>query len=182
MDYPILINIVLILFLLVLFIFNLKSNPVHLTEGRTLPRFATLVYTDTKEKNVDSYMLKSEKHKLRGKPDLIYKSHLTGNYIPIELKSGKLHKDATFPREGDLMQLVAYFFMIEENYNCTVKYGKLIYKNKKFIVKNNRKMRKQFLSILDDMRNFDIKSCDFSPSKKTCQSCSLKNTVCEYKK
>ena len=56
-------------------------------------------------------MLRSEKHDLRGKPDYIFKNIFTRRLVPMELKSGEV---ADGPHHGDIMQLAAYFLIIEE--------------------------------------------------------------------
>ncbi len=142
------------------------------------PSFSKLIYSDS-SKTHGAYIIKSEKLKLRGKPDLIYKRSFFNRYIPIELKSGTLGKNNEFPRENDLMQLISYFFMIEEHFGCKVPYGKLVYNDCTFIVNNTKFNRKEFLRILNSMRSFQP-STPFEPNEKICKSCSLSKTVCEY--
>ncbi len=150
----------------------IKSNkPVQ-------PKFSKLIYSDS-SKTHGAYIIKSEIHKLRGKPDLIYKRKLSSTYIPIELKSGTLGKNNEFPRENDLMQLISYFFMIEEHFGGKVPYGKLVYNDCTFIVNNTRFHRKEFFKLLNSMRNFHPSST-YEPHNKICKSCSLSKTVCEY--
>ncbi len=142
------------------------------------PIFTKLIYSDS-NKTHGAYIIKSEKHKLRGKPDLIYKRRLSKTYIPIELKSGSLGAGCEFPRENDLMQLISYFFMIEEHFNCKVPYGKLVYSDCTFIVGNTKFNRKEFLKILNSMRNFQPDP-SFVPNNKICKSCTLSKTICEF--
>ncbi len=172
----------LLALLLIIYIL-LKSThlSVYRTKKKVKPFFTKLVYSDTNSEKYDAFILKSNTYKLRGKPDLIYKSRFTRKYYPIELKSGKLGANATLPRDGDLMQLCAYFFIIEEHYNCKVPYGKLVYKDCTFIVKNNRYMKKTFHNLLKNMRSFSIANTSYTPTKKVCSSCTLRFTVCEYK-
>ncbi len=171
----------IVLLIILKLILNSTKQSVRKSNKKERPTFTKLVYTDTNNKKYDSVMLKSTKHMLRGKPDLVYKSLFTRKYYPIELKSGSLGSNATFPRDGDLMQLCAYFFMLEEHYSCKVPYGKLVYNDCAFIVKNNKYMRKTFLTILSDMRTFDISKTSCTVNKKICSTCSLKHTVCKYK-
>lgn len=169
------------LFLILIYLRKFSKPSVTRSHSNSKPLFTTLKYTDTKSDRTDSFMLKSEKLKLRGKPDLVYKSIFTRKYFPIELKSGKLG-NATVPRDGDLMQLVSYFFILEEYYNCKVPYGKLVYSDSVFIVRNTKYMRKSFLKVINDMRNFKVDKCNFEVNPKVCSSCSLKHTVCQFKK
>ncbi len=174
-------NIFTLLLVFIIYIFHTSTKPsVIKSKGPHKPFFTKLIYTDTKSKKYDSSMLKSQKYGLRGKPDLIYKSLFTKKYYPIELKSGVLGKDVKTPRDGDLMQLCAYFFIIEEHYNCKVPYGKLIYKDTLFIVKNNRYMRRTFLKVINEMRNFSENDNDFTLNKKVCNSCYLKHILCTH--
>ncbi len=172
--------IFILLSTLVMFYILKLSTKQHIikTSKGVQPSFSKLVYSDS-SKTHGAYIIKSEKHKLRGKPDLIYKRNFFKTYIPIELKSGTLGKNNDFPRENDLMQLISYFFMIEEHFGCKVPYGKLVYNDCMFIVNNTRFNRKEFLKILGAMRNFQPDN-SFSPNEKACKSCSLSKTVCEF--
>ncbi len=173
--------ILLVLLIIIYFLVKSTQPTVFKSRKKSKPFLTKLVYTDTKSEKYDSILLKSNKYKLRGKPDIIYKSRFTRKYYPIELKSGKLGESAKVPRDGDLMQLCAYFFIVEEHYNCKVPYGKLVYKDSIFIVKNNRYMKRNFLTVLKNMRNFSVDKSNYSPNKKTCNACTLRFTVCEYK-
>ncbi len=168
--------------LIIIYILEKRTQPsVFKTKKKAKPPLSKLIYTDTNSEKYDAQILKSEKYKLRGKPDLIYKSRFTRKYYPIELKSGKLGSNATVPRDGDLMQLCAYFFIIEEHYNCKVPYGKLVYKDCAFIVKNNKYMKRTFLNVLKNMQVFSAEKNNVVTTKKVCNTCTLRFTVCEYK-
>ncbi len=172
---------ILVLLFILYFIEKSTQPSVFKSKNKKKPFFTKLIYTDTNSQKYDVQMLKSETYKLRGKPDLIYKSRFTRKYYPMELKSGKLGANASIPRDGDLMQLCAYFFIIEEHYSCRVPYGKLVYKDCSFIVKNNRYMKKTFLNVLKNMHAFSASKSNFEPSKKVCNTCTLRFTVCKYK-
>ncbi len=138
-----------------------------------------LIYSDSsKEKNVDKHVLYNEKYKLRGKPDYVYKTTL-GKFIPVELKSSSIG-DKGYPRENELMQLVTYFLLIEENYGKSP-YGFLAYNDKVFKIRNTKKGRRHFLQILKDMEKM-LKtgkgSCE--PSFVKCRYCICRNSVCEH--
>ncbi len=172
---------ILVILIIIYYLEKSTQPSVFRSKKKAKPFFTKLIYTDTKSPKHDSSVLISSKYKLRGKPDLVYKSRFTRKLYPIELKSGKLGMDAKIPRDGDLMQLCAYFFILEEHYNCKVPYGKLVYKDCIFIVKNNRYMKKTFLTVLKNMRNFTIHKSNNLVNKKVCATCALKHTVCEYK-
>ncbi len=138
---------------------------------------AQIIYSDEE----DNKLLISEKYDLQGKPDYIFQTILGGSYIPVELKSTKLKEDEYYPHEGDLMQLVAYFLIIEDLYGKRPKQGRLIYKNRMFIIKNTRSLRRQLNRYLKEMRRM-IKTGKGTalPSFPKCRNCVCRGTVCEW--
>ena len=77
-------------------------------EIKKMPRFLLwkLVYTDmyTENKREDvtyGKILYSEKYDIQGKPDLIYRHRITGDLLPVEIKSGQ----TDWPHNGDLLQV-----------------------------------------------------------------------------
>lgn len=177
-------SILIVIFLIILlisFVISKISKPSLKKSTKTVkPLFSKLVYSDTKGSKQGAYIIKSEQHRLRGKPDIIYKSLFSNKYIPLELKSGSLGKNSDYPREGDLMQLIAYFFMIQETFSCKVPYGKLVYADCVFVVYNSKNNKHKFLSIINEMNNFQEDNFEFEINKKVCNSCSLRHTVCEH--
>lgn len=139
--------------------------------------FARLIYTDEK----GCKLLVSERYNLQGKPDYIFKSFVLGRYIPFEIKS--THLKAEEPHEGDLMQLVAYFLLIEEVYGKKPPYGKLVYANKTFKVRNTLKLRmalKDYLRQMNEMLN-RRKEIRCTKSYIKCRNCICNETVCKCK-
>lgn len=138
--------------------------------------FSKMIYTDEGGGN----LLVDQEHMLQGKPDYIFQSYFTGRPIPFEIKSGTCKDE--FPHEGDLMQLVAYFLIIEAVYGRRPKCGKLVYANKTFKVRNTRELRRQLLTILKEMRNMleghMPQTCETSYIK--CKNCVCQKTVCEW--
>jgi len=124
-------------------------------------------------------LLKSEKHNLRGKPDYIYKSIITGRLIPMELKSSEVDD---MPNYGDLMQLAAYFLIIEDAMGSPrPKKGYLRYKNAMFKVKNTARLRRNLLSVVEDMREMlATGEGSANPSFVNCRYCVARGTVCEF--
>ncbi|WP_317854528.1 CRISPR-associated protein Cas4 [Chakrabartyella piscis] len=142
----------------------------------------TLFYADQKQKGKEGFgkMLKSEKYDLRGKPDYIYRKRFGKMLMPVELKSGKIG-DADVPHLGDLMQLCAYFLMIEDIYGVRPKEGRLVYADYMFLVQNTKKLRKEVLSLMEEMRNMletgeGAANADFA----TCRYCVCNGVVCEH--
>lgn len=141
-------------------------------------KFATPIYKD--EKGVK--LLVAENLGLQGKPDYIFQRWITGSYIPLEIKSGHLKEDE--PHEGDLFQLVTYFLLIEEVYGKRPPYGKLVYANKTFKVRNTFRLRKELERTIQRMRNLlETGHCkEAEPSFAKCRHCMCRMTVCEYTK
>ncbi len=149
---------------------------------------ADIIYTDQKEKNKSPYVeygkiLYSKKYDIKGKPDYIFKKRWTGDLIPVELKSGTIKKDNIKPYEGDMMQLAAYFLIIEDVYHKRPKEGRLIYSNYMFIIRNTWKLRRKTKHILADMRNMlETGEQSVNPNFIKCRYCICRETVCEYYK
>ncbi len=157
----------------------IKKPPRLITNGYKL--FYTDQSPKKKEKGVIySKLLVSKKYGLKGKPDFILKHRVNNMLMPIELKSGKIGDNAS-PRYGDLMQLCAYFLIVEDIFKVKPAYGKLIYSDHMFVVKNTRRLRKQLLSIMSDMRLM-LKTGEQQPKANyaTCRYCLSRNTVCEF--
>ncbi len=146
-----------------------------------------LFYADEKkddENIISAKILKSDKYKLKGKPDYILKHKKLNKYIPIELKSGMI-KDKMYPRENDLMQLVAYFLIIEDLFDNKPKYGYLVYKDYMFIVKNTKKLRQQLLQIIKDMKFMETTGKSKKISEVNfpkCRLCKYRSSVCQLHK
>ena len=138
------------------------------------PFLCLVVYAD----GMGCKLLYSVKDNLRGKPDFIFKSRITGRLIPMELKSGKAGGE---PNYGDVMQLAAYFVIIEEAMGKRPKKGYLRYKNAMFAVKNSGRLRKELRAVLADMRNMlGNGEGKASPSFVNCRYCVARDTVCEH--
>lgn len=136
-----------------------------------------IFYPDKKAK-----LLRSVKHGLTGKPDYILRN---GNLmIPLELKSGNLN-GAGVPREGDLMQLIAYFVIIKEEFGIKPRQGRLIYRDTMFIVKNKWRFRRRLFKTLHEMRNMlenGVIARKPKPGFMKCKYCICRETVCELNK
>lgn len=144
-----------------------------------------MIYTDkpteVKEENVDyGLILYSAKYDIQGKPDYIFKKR--GNIMPVEIKSGKIGDEA-FPHMGDYLQLCAYFLIIEDVYGIKPKYGKIIYKDYMFIIKNGYFVRKDINKVLFRMRKM-LETGKETPCKSfaNCRYCLCNGTVCEFSK
>ncbi len=184
-------DIITILFILLIFLLiQSKLNYIdsYIKKNPKVTKFNyNLFYSDEKindENVLCSKLLKSNKYGLKGKPDYILKHKKLNKYIPIELKSGKI-ANKNKPREGDLMQLVTYFLIIEDLYDSKPNYGYLVYKDYMFIVKNSKKLKKELLKTIDEMKYMEMvgkpkqKSEVFYPK---CRLCKYRKEVCELHK
>ena len=133
-----------------------------------------------KKAHIRGKVLESERYGLKGKPDFVFKHWRKDIFIPVELKSGKTG-DRQAPFDGDLMQLAAYFLMVEDTFGGKVTEGRLIYKDRMFIIKNSDALSDRLLKTLEEMRVM-LKTGEGIPnvSFANCKFCTLKGTVCEY--
>lgn len=177
---------ILLLLVISLFFLLLRKSDIKVKAPKLGVFGAKIIYTDQKEKSKSSNIkyggiLYSEKYDIQGKPDYIFKKILSRNLIPVELKSGTIKKSDIRPYEGDMMQLAAYFLIMEDVYKKNPKEGRLIYKNYMFIIKNTRKLRQKTRRILGDMREMlKTGEQDVHPSFVKCRYCICRETVCEY--
>lgn len=158
-------------------VFKILTKKKYKSKPNIFIKGYKIFYADDKNKEAEitSKKLVSHKYNISGKPDYIFRRR--NNYIPVELKSGKIG-DNEHPRAGDLMQLVAYFIIIEENFG-KVPYGKLIYSDSMFIIKNTKKLKKQLIKNTKSMRKM-LKTGigEKEPSFVKCKYCICKGTVC----
>lgn len=145
----------------------------------------TLFYSDAKNSKRDKHviyskLLTSEHYGLSGKPDCILKSRLGKSLVPVEYKSGSATKhDAPF--YGDLMQLAAYFLIIEDYFGVRPKFGRLVYSDIMFQIKNTKKLRNAVLETVENMKGMlDGDEYDAEPSYVKCRYCICRMTVCEH--
>ena len=132
---------------------------------------ASAIYKDEK----GTKLLVAERLALQGKPDFIFETWLLRRYIPLEIKSGKLTEDQ--PHLGDVYQLVAYFLIIEEVYGKRPPYGKLVYANKTFTIRNTARLRANLKRTMKQMR--EMLEEEYKPIA-TPDFMKCKHTVCEW--
>ncbi|MGB9780182.1 MAG: CRISPR-associated protein Cas4 [Caldanaerobacter sp.] len=179
-------NIIFLLIVVYLLIYSIiEKRPFYRKMRRSIGfRGGKLIYVDkpqqVREKGVIyGKLLKSEKYGLTGKPDYIYQ--IGDELIPIELKSAEAEDSPYFK---DVMQLVAYFIILEEEYQRKVKRGRIVYKNTMFEVYNRKYLKKELLRILDQMREMEKGNYipSVTPSFTLCRFCPCRGTVCEIYK
>ena len=104
--------LVICIALFVLAVATSRRLALQIPSGKT-------IYQDTQ---AAGGLLVSNKHRLKGRPDLLLKQ---GNVIiPVEVKTGKT---PTRPYDSHVMQLVAYCVLVEENYGIRPPYGIIRY-------------------------------------------------------
>ena len=116
-------------------------------------------------------VLKSLRYRVSGKPDMVVRN---GNsVIPYEYKSSR----ASVPRGGHLLQMAAYFLILEENHpDLGVPYGVIKYQDSAFRVRNTMKLRSDLLHAMEEMRHtYDMPYRKHSNPRR-CAGCSFRQT------
>ena len=128
-----------------------------------------LIYTDDKQ----TKLLVSNTYEIDGKPDYIYKQY-DMSFLPIELKNKKSNR----PYIGDVMQLAAYFILIEEHYG-KVKGGLLQYRNRSFYVRNSKRLRNKLINQLEQMKKMEKTETirAFKKNERKCKNC-VHRSIC----
>lgn len=142
-----------------------------------------LIYADQKgNKSQKDFgkLLYSKKYDIQGKPDYIFQKRLGRAIVPVELKSGAI-RDGMTPHAGDKMQLATYFLLIEDVYGVRPKYGRLVYRDYMFDIKNTVALRREVRKTLAAMR-YMLKTGQGKAncSVAGCRYCVCKGTVCPY--
>ena len=113
----------------------------------------------------------AKKYPLSGKPDYVILSP-DGAPIPVELK---LSSDAQEPQRSHIMQLAAYFVILEDLYETPPQYGLLRYAGHEFTIQNTESLKQKVLRRLAEMERCD----ENSPPVLTRQAVS-KCRVCPF--
>ncbi|MGB9679260.1 MAG: CRISPR-associated protein Cas4 [Thermoanaerobacteraceae bacterium] len=180
-------NLIFALFAIYIIISSIiNKRPFYKKMKRSIGfRGGKLIYLDkqmdVKQKGIIySKLLKSDRYGISGKPDYIYQ--VGDELIPLELKSSKIKEET--PYYKDVMQLVAYFLIIEETYGKHVKRGRIVYQNVMFEIYNRKFLKKQLLIMLDNMRKMEngVFFPEIQPSFSMCRFCPCRGTVCEINK
>ena len=172
-------------FLLVLLIMLRRCGGESIQKSASSDRMRgyRLVYADQKKDGANEdfgKLLYSAEYELQGRPDYIFKWRFGERFVPVELKSGEIGEDDA-PHEGDLLQLGVYFLIVEDVYKSRPKFGRLIYKDYMFTVKNTRALRRDVQKTTKQMR--DMLSIGVAKPKNSfanCRFCICNGTVCPY--
>lgn len=143
-----------------------------------------LLYADQKQegKGTEDFgkLLYSERYDLQGKPDYVFRSRFLGRLVPVELKSGSIGEE-DLPHYGDYLQLAAYFLILEDVYKKRPAFGRLVYQDYMFEIRNTRKVRRDVFRTMKEMQEMlrygvGKPNCSFAH----CRPCICNGTVCEF--
>lgn len=143
-------------------------------------------YADQKRQEGKKYqedygkILYSSKYDIQGKPDYIFKKNFGKKLVPVEIKSGLIGEEE-YPHKGDMFQVAMYFLIIEDVYGVRPKYGRLVYRDYMFFIKNTARLRKEVQRTLKNMRQMlrDGKG-EANNGYAHCRYCLCRGTVCEF--
>lgn len=159
---------------------SVKKMPVKIA-----PPGCRLFYTDQKETKkranvVYGEILFGRRYGLKGKPDYIFQHVVTGSLVPVEIKSGSIG-ESTVPHSGDKMQLIAYFLLLEDVFHKKPRYGRLVYRDCMFEIKNTAAHRRQAKKTLTAMRRMlRTGEGEAAPQYAKCRRCICQGTVCRF--
>lgn len=143
-----------------------------------------LIYADQKQggKGEEDFgkLLYSAKYELQGKPDYVFRSRLGGKIVPVELKSGSIGEEDA-PHHGDFLQLGAYFLILEDVYGKRPPFGRVVYQDYMFEIKNTQKVRNEVLGTMKEMR--EMLQYGVGKPKNSfahCRPCVCNGTVCPF--
>ena len=181
MDWAIL--VVFGVLLLLLLLKKGKPNIQKLTARDDVRGYA-LIYADQKQgkKHEEDFgkLLYSAKYELQGKPDYIFQSPVLKKVVPVELKRGVIDEEE-MPHHGDLLQFGAYFLILEDVYGQKPPFGRIVYQDYMFEIRNTAKIRNEVLSTMKEMREMlQYGVGKAKPSFATCRPCVCNGTVCEF--
>ena len=127
-------------------------------------------------KIVSELRLESDALKLTGIVDQVY--FYENDYVPIELKTGRMPKDGVWPSHR--IQIAAYSLLIQEKFNKPVKEGFVLYldsKEKRHIAINPF-VRQEVLQVVDEIIELLASKHlpDFCDNENKCRKCGLRQT------
>jgi CRISPR-associated exonuclease Cas4 len=107
-----------------------------------------IVYEDASGQEQEPFI--SKRLLMAGKPDYLMKDR-NGDLIPVEVKSSNAPR-AGRPYESHLMQLAAYFLLLEDVLQRPVPYGLIRYRNRTMRVANTDELRTRLMEVIAQMR------------------------------
>jgi CRISPR-associated exonuclease Cas4 len=119
----------------------------HFGRKSGLPR-GEVSYADASGRAQEPFI--SKRLLMAGKPDYVMKDR-NGDLIPVEVKSSNAPR-AGRPYESHLMQLAAYFLLLEDVLQRPVPYGLIRYRNRTLRVANTDELRARLMDVIAQMR------------------------------
>jgi CRISPR-associated exonuclease Cas4 len=107
-----------------------------------------IIYEDASGQAQEQFI--SKRLLMAGKPDYLVKDR-SGDLIPVEVKSSNAPR-AGRPYESHLMQLAAYFLLLEDVLQRPVPYGLIRYRNRTLRVANTDELRARLMDVIAQMR------------------------------
>ncbi len=160
---------ILILAVSLLWISSRQRRTLGIPNGR-------VVYVDTTHWKSVEKPLYDSLLKLVGKPDYLVQRNDT--LIPVEVKS-KLKGQK--PYSAHILQLAAYCYLVERNYNIRPLYGLLHYPNHTFEIDYSTELESKLYQTISEMRrcenNHQVVRSHQSVAK--CQSCGYRD-ICNH--
>jgi len=127
-------------------------------------------------KIISEFNVSSENLQLKGIIDRI--EVYENSYVPIELKTGKMPKEGTWP--GHRIQIAAYALLLEEKFKTSVKEGFITYMDAKESrhIAINPFMKEEVITLIKEVQqilknNFPPNYCE---NRNKCANCGLKST------
>ncbi len=117
-------------------------------------------------------MLRSDKYKLRGRPDFIIERE--GKSVPVEVKTGRVPKGPFF---SHIIQLATYCLLIEEEEGTAPPYGIIRYGETEFEIDYDDDLKELLIDKLKDMRKaLDTEDIHRNHNREgKCKNCSRRD-------
>ncbi|HET7089160.1 MAG TPA: CRISPR-associated protein Cas4 [Anaerolineae bacterium] len=112
-----------------------------------LPR-GEVIYSDTRAWGPVEKPLFSSAYRIAGKPDYLVKDGRA--IVPVEVKSSRVPPNG--PHASHIMQLAAYFLLVEETHGRRPPYGIVKYADGTLSIEHTDRLRSSLLDMLDEMR------------------------------
>ena len=131
-----------------------------------------IIYEDTS--GDDSEVLFSETYGLRGKPDYLLEDEDGDGLVPVEVKSSAAPRNGR-PYPSHLMQLAAYFLLVEDVLEEDAPYGLIRYRDRTLRIENTDELREQLLDVIEEMQAIlqDGEAYRSHHSARRCAGCSV---------
>ncbi|MEM7114921.1 MAG: PD-(D/E)XK nuclease family protein [Chloroflexota bacterium] len=161
----------LFVFLMLVLAIYLWRSADELNQESGLPD-GNIIYTDTTTWFPNDNLLYAQDVKLVGKPDYLVEE-ADGQIVPVEIKSSRAPKE---PWPSHVLQLAAYCYLVEANYDLRPEYGILQYSDRAFAIDYTADLEEDLLDLLAAMRG-DLFAPDVNRDHEDwhkCAKCSVR--------